>query len=95
MGSAVDDFVFNPDVELETLSEPLVDELAYTTGGYWLVKVLEIDENREIADEDRETLKAAIEEEWFLALWDDPDNEVESFLDTEKKQWAYLRVVGG
>ena len=80
------DFVLN--AEPETLSEPIKDEAVVTKGGYWLVKVLDKDDNRQIEDSDRDLLKAKALDEWVSSLWDNPENEVESYLDDEKKAWA-------
>jgi len=93
MSSAFDEFVFDPEVELETLSQPIRDEAVSTEGGYWLVKVTEVDENRQIEEEDRDILKADALNQWVEALWDDPDNKVESYLDDEKKEWAIMHVI--
>ena len=91
MGSTVDEFVFNTELEL---SQPLRDEVAWTRGGYWLVKVIDIDDNKEIKDEDRDLLKAKALNEWVLALWDNPENEIDdSYLDDEKKEWAIRRAI--
>ncbi|GAH43574.1 unnamed protein product, partial [marine sediment metagenome] len=90
--SAIDEFVFNYEVELGTLSEPIRDESAITKGGYWLVKVLDKADNRQIEDADRDLLKAELLNEWIEALWDDPENIVESYLDNEQKKWALDRV---
>ncbi len=95
MGSAIDEFVFSPEVEPGRLSEPIRDDMVATAGGYWLLKVVDIDDNRKIGDEDRDLLKAKALNEWLSALWDDPENGVESYLDDQKKQWAILQVVGG
>jgi len=89
MTPAVDEFAFDPEVELETISEPIRDENVLTEGGYWLVKVVDKDENRPIEDNDRDWLKAEALNEWVSSLWDDPGNEVDdSYLDEEKKAWA-------
>ena len=89
MTPAVDEFAFDPEVELETISEPIRDENVLTEGGYWLVKVVDKDENRPIEDNDRDWLKAEALNEWVSSLWDDPENEVDdSYLDEEKKAWA-------
>jgi len=94
MSSALSEFVFNPELELGTLSEPIRDDAMATTGGYWLIKVLDIDDYRQIEDEDRDLLKAKALEEWVSSLWDDPENEVDdSYLDDEKKAWAISRAV--
>ena len=95
MSSAFNEFVFDPEVELETLSQPIPDDAVSTEGGYWLVKVTEADENRQIEEEDRDILKADALNQWAEALWDDPDNRVESYLDDEKKEWAIWYAIGG
>lgn len=88
MSPAFDEFAFNPEVGLETISEPVRDDTAVTTGGYWLLKVLDKEDNRKIEDEDRSFLKAKALEDWVSSLWDDPENKIESFLDDEKIAWA-------
>ena len=93
MSSTVDEFVFNTGLEL---SQPLRDEDVWTIGGYWLVKVIDVDDNREIEDEDRDLLKAKAFNEWVLALWDNPENEIDdSFLDAERKEWAIWKALEG
>ena len=96
MGSAFDEFVFDPEVELDMLSEPVRDYMVATTGGYWLVKVVAIEDNRPIEDDDRDSLKAKVLYEWIEMLLDDPENMVDdSYLDDEKKAWAVEKVTGG
>ena len=68
---------------------------ALTKGGYWLIKIVDKDDNKEIDDEDRAVLKNKALNEWALALWEDPENNVESYLDDEKKMWAIDKAVGG
>ena len=72
------------------ITRPIHDDIVVTTGGYWLLKVADIDDNRQIGDEDRDLLKAQALDEWLLALWD--ENEVESYLDDERQEWAILHV---
>ncbi|TET18063.1 MAG: hypothetical protein E3J75_00955 [Dehalococcoidia bacterium] len=91
MSSAFDEFAFNS--ELGTLSEPIRDDEAVTKGGYWLVKVLNKADNRQIEDSDRDWLKAKALDEWVSSLWDNPENEVESYLDNEKKAWAIEKAM--
>jgi parvulin-like peptidyl-prolyl isomerase len=80
------DFVLS--AEPGTLSQPIKDEAVTTKGGYWLVKVLEEEDNRQIEESDRDLLKAKVLNEWTSSLWDNPDNKVESYLDDVKKAWA-------
>ena len=88
----LEDFVLN--AELETLSEPVRDDTVVTRGGYWLVKAVDKEDSRQISDEDRDFLKAKALDDWVASLWDDPENEVESYLDSDKKAWAIERVLG-
>lgn len=85
------DFALNS--EAGTLSEPIKDEGVATKGGYWLIKVVDKDDHREIETSDRDLLKSKALEEWVSSLWDNPANEVESYLDDEKKAWAIERVM--
>ena len=92
MGEAVEEFVFDRDVTQGRLSEPIRDEDAVTRGGYWLVKVLGADDNREIDEEDRELLKDKALNDWVSGLFEEPENEVVSYMDTEMKRWAADRA---
>ncbi len=90
-----DEFVFNPELELEMLSEPIRDDAVTTKGGYWLIKIVDKDENRPIDDNDRNLLKAKALDDWVSSLLDDPENEVDdSYLDNEKKAWAIEQAMG-
>jgi len=91
---AFDEFVFN--CEPGTLSEPIRDDAIITTEGYWLLKVLDKDDNRQISDDDRALLKAVALNDWVSSLWDDPENEIDdSYLDDEKKAWAIEKAMEG
>lgn len=95
MSSAFSEFVFDPEVELETISGPIRDDAVATMGGYWLLKVVDMDDNRQIADEDRDLLKTDALSEWVSSLWDDPENKIENYLDDDKKAWAIAKAIGG
>ena len=92
---AFDEFTFNPDAEVETVSAPLLDDTAWTSGGYWLVKVTEADAQRTIEDTDRDLLKSKALNEWATGVWENHQDEIESFLDEEKKQWAIEKASKG
>ncbi len=91
LSKPMDDFIFGPEVEMETVSEPIRDENSLTDGGYWLVKVLGKDNDREIGEEDRTLLKGKALNEWVQSLWDNPNYTVESFLDNDKLNWALAK----
>lgn len=95
MSLALSEFVFDPAVELETVSEPIRDDTVFTKGGYWLIKVQDKDDNRQIDDSDRELLKADALSKWIEALENDPENKIESYLDGEKIAWAVEKAAGG
>jgi len=94
ISSAFDEFVFDPEIELETLSEPIRDDTFTTKGGYWLLKVVDEDEDRQIEDDDRDFLTGKLLGEWVLGLWDNANID-HSYLDSEWKQWAIERATGG
>jgi len=81
--------------ELETgaISEPIRDDTEVTTGGYWLLKVLEKEDNKQISDDDRNLLKAKALDEWVFSLWYDPGNEVNSYLTDEMREWAIEKAM--
>lgn len=85
------DFVLN--AEMGTLSEPIKDEAVTTKGGYWLVEVLAKEDDRQIEESDRDLFKAKALDAWVTSLWDDPANEIESYLDDEKKAWAIAEAM--
>ena len=92
--TAPDEFAFNDEIELGTLSEPIRDDMASTKSGYWIIKVLDEDNNRQLEEEDREILKDRAFNEWITSLWDDPDNEIDdSYLDATRKTWAIQRLM--
>jgi len=91
---AFDEYVFS-DVELGEISEPIRDEKLVTAGGYWLIKVVAKESDREIDTNDRNLLKLNASQEWVTQLWANPANTVDSFLDEPKKQWAIAQVVQG
>ncbi len=90
--SAFDEFVFNAETELNMVSEPIRDEETSTEGGYWLIKVVGIDDDKEITDEDRDLLKATAYNDWVSEQWDKGEVD-DSYLDYDKKLWAVERVI--
>ncbi len=89
---AFDEVVFGAELEPGAISEPVRDTDIMTEGGYWLVKVVDKAADMQIAEADRDLLKAQALNDWLAALWDDPDNMVDSYLDDKQKAWAVARV---
>jgi parvulin-like peptidyl-prolyl isomerase len=89
MGStAFDAVAFNRTVN--EVSEPVKDESVQTTGGYWLVKVIERGEH-ELTPNARERLIDKHSNDWFEELRE--NSTIENMLDKEKKAWAISRVL--
>lgn len=82
---------FAEQLEPDELSKPVVDESVRTRGGYWLVKVVDRDANRQLDDETRETLKARLFAEWVNELRG--ESLIEDYLTEEQKVWAVERVL--
>jgi len=70
------------------ISQPIKDDRVKTLGGYWLVKVVGREADRQIDEADREQLKKQALDAWVGSLWDDPDNLVEDYLDSQTMLWA-------
>jgi len=94
-GEAFDEFVFDPELELGSLSQPIMDDTVYTEGGYWLFKVVGAADDRQIDEEDRESLKWDAMSQWLEGLPDDPDYTVENLMDEDETNWAILHVWEG
>ncbi|MEE8204992.1 MAG: peptidylprolyl isomerase, partial [Dehalococcoidales bacterium] len=90
-----EDYAFDPETELNTVSEPIADETMTSRGGYWLFMVSEIDPGRSLSDEDRELLLSSLLGDWVSSLVEDPQNEVVNYLDDEMRTFAVIRVIGG
>jgi len=88
LSTPVDEFIFTPEIEVGIASRPIRDENITTKGGYWLIKVIDKDDNRQIEDSDRDLLKAEALNKWIEVLWNDPENKIENYLDDEKQAWA-------
>jgi len=94
MSPIFDDYVFSDEVEPGVLSEPIRDDTVTTQGGYWLIRVLDEDKNREIEEDDRNALKDRALNEWVGSLWEDPDNDIdESQLTVARVEWAVERAM--
>jgi len=86
--AVIDDYAFGAETEIGVVSQPIADDTTTNEGYYWLVKVVEIDEDRQIEEGDRELLTNKAFNDWFEEFKNNPDNVVESYLDDEKKEWA-------
>jgi parvulin-like peptidyl-prolyl isomerase len=90
--TAFDEFVFNNETELGVVSEPIRDEETTTVGGYWLIKVVDIDDDKEITEEDRALLKAQAFNDWVADLRENGEVD-DGYLSDDKKLWAVEQVL--
>jgi len=93
-GETFDEYVFDLGVELGKWSEPIRDEAYWSKGGYWLVKVVDKDDDRKLSTEDRTFLIGQLFDDWVAVLMADPENDVDdSYLTEELNQWAIDRAL--
>jgi parvulin-like peptidyl-prolyl isomerase len=91
MGSeAFDQVAFN--LTLNKISEPVRDELVQTTGGYWLVKVIDRGDH-ELDENAKQRLIDKHFNDWFEE-WKG-NNTIENLLDANKISWAINKVLAG
>jgi len=91
MGSeAFDEVAFN--ITLNEVSEPVKDESVQTTGGYWLVKVVDRGDH-ELEENVKEELVNNHYNDW-LEKWSE-ESTIETYLDAAKKSWAINKVLAG
>ena len=91
MGSnAFDQVAFN--ITANEVSEPVKDEVIQTTGGYWLVDVVDRGEHQ-LEEDVKEGLRDKHLNDWFEE-WQE-DSTIKDLLDEEKKSWAVDRVLQG
>jgi parvulin-like peptidyl-prolyl isomerase len=85
--TAFDQVAFN--ITLNQVSEPVKDESVQTTGGYWMVKVIDRGD-RQIDEQTREALETKRYNDW-LEAWKE-DSAIENLLDEDKNAWAIDEV---
>ena len=89
MGSeAFDQVAFN--ITANEVSEPVKDEVIQTTGGYWLVDVVDRGEHQ-LEEDVKEGLRDKHLNDWFEE-WQE-DSTIKDLLDEEKKSWAVDRAL--
>jgi foldase protein PrsA len=85
--TAFDQVAFN--ITLNQVSEPVKDESVQTTGGYWIVKVIDRGD-RQLDEQRRQELKGKRYDDW-LEAWK-KNNQIENRLNEEKIDWAIDEV---
>ena len=68
------------------VSEPTYDASVTTNGGYWLIEVLEREEDREIETETRQQMIAKLFADWLEEQRQ--TSVIEQYLTEDQKAWA-------
>ncbi len=89
---AFDSFAFNPDSEIGVLSPPIRDDAVITQGGYWLIQIVEKEDDRQIDNNERDYLKSKAFDQWISML---DTNYTFNLLSESQKAYAIARVVKG
>jgi parvulin-like peptidyl-prolyl isomerase len=89
ISDAFDAYVFNPELEIGVWSEPIRDDVYWTQGGYWLIKVVDRDDDRELSVEDRDHLLEKAYNDWLSKLWlENAAGINHTYMTPEVKQWV-------
>ena len=91
---AFDAYVFDPEMGDVGMVGPFPDDSVTTTGGYWLVQVLDREENRPMPEEDKEAIANQSYSDWVSQLYEDATDEIDqSFLTEEVTQWMVEKLM--
>jgi parvulin-like peptidyl-prolyl isomerase len=91
MAAEVLDYIFAEDTQMGEVSQPIADSETSTSGGYWLYRVTG-EEDREISEDDRTILINTLAEEWLLAIKEDPETVINTYMDDELIEFAVRKV---
>jgi parvulin-like peptidyl-prolyl isomerase len=80
-------------LEIGDVSQPAADSSVQTSGGFWLVKAVDRDDNRELDVSTRQTLAMGHFDQWLSEKM--KNDSVEKLLTDEQKTWAVNLVVAG
>jgi hypothetical protein len=90
---AFNDYTFNPKTPVGVWSQPILDTELETAGGSWLVKMIGVEEDKQVSDEDRNALISQAFNDWFSGLASDPElQENGNLLDDNTYLWVIDRV---
>jgi parvulin-like peptidyl-prolyl isomerase len=78
-------------LEINAVSQPAADTSVQTTGGFWVVKAINRDDNKALDDNTRQTLKMGLLDDWVTGKM--KDDTVETLLSEDQKSWAVNLVI--
>jgi len=95
MTGTFDEYAFDAENEPGVVSMPLKEEERFTKGGYWLIQVAEKEDNRQLLEEDRETLINRLIIDWIDSLVEDTSVEVRNYVDDEMSDFILRKLSSG
>ena len=81
------------DKPIDTITGPITDNLTQTTGGYWVVNVLEKQDNMALTDDQQSLLQDDLFNKFSSATASDPKYQIKNLLTQEMKDFALNQVV--
>jgi parvulin-like peptidyl-prolyl isomerase len=89
-----DEYVFNPEALDLGVQGPIEDTSVSTKGGYWLVQVVDREENRPREEEEIGSLADQAFDDWVSQLWEEATDEIDqSLLTAEVAQWIVEKLM--
>jgi parvulin-like peptidyl-prolyl isomerase len=85
-------YAIDPNTPIGVWSEPIHDSIHWTQGGYWIVQVVDRQDNSKLTDDDRKTLIDRAYSTWAGALMGASATDVFNNFTTESKAWAVERA---
>jgi parvulin-like peptidyl-prolyl isomerase len=92
ISQAFNGYVFSQVAETGQWSEPIREDSLYTPGGFWLVQVVDREENRELSSDDRDTLIDRLFSNWMFDANNASSNFTINSLTDNTKQIAIQRA---
>jgi parvulin-like peptidyl-prolyl isomerase len=86
------EYVFDPSIELGEWSDPIRDDAMWTQGGYWIVQVVDRQEDSKLTDDDRTTLIDNAYNDWASDLITEAADNISKYFTSELEQWAIERA---
>ena len=93
MGDAFDAVAFN--LNIGELSNPVKDTTQTTTGGYWLVKVNNVETDKALSSDDTDSLSQAKLSDWFTQVQADFKDKVKDLSNDKNVAWAIAKAKEG
>ncbi len=77
VSKAFDTYVFGEERETGVWSQPVRDDVLWTPGGYWIVQVVDRDDDRELSDEDYDSLLSSAYSDWINGLLEEHADDID------------------